>query len=407
MNTSKRLRERLRATLCVAAALTPALAGAELNCPGAAPLLLEAAAVSGTSRACYRFQVPEGSPFVRLQVTAGGSPLDLYFSPGLQASLSDWDRVNAQPVDGDAKFVMLEPDAGDYTVAVAPGSGAGRFSLLATAAVTSSGDGPKTTCVGDICTSTMPMTLAPSAVVLGPEFGDRVVFPLTVTGVGTVKVDARWNGSAGRLALILNGPERPELSNPGAYYARRDGGSPLSLTYTVTAEDVERGRRFWVSLVNFSGGEALGSVEITKPKRFHFAAVSRLALAELAPQRAAPLRPTRIRARPGPGAPAAEEACHGLVQGKIAWNYEDDKRWLENNVKRLCRGTAKAAEPATCFRLVMHGGIDWGGGTRWQWENAVDLCEGTHDAARTIECFGRRIRAGDRWQAAIRACETR
>lgn len=104
---------------------------------------------------------------------------------------------------------------------------------------------------------------------------------------------------------------------------------------------------------------------------------------------------------------SAEKACHDLVQGKIAWNYEGDTRWEERNVKRLCRGTSKGAEPPDCFRIVMHGGVDWGGGTRWEWENAVDLCEGTHDAARTVECFGRSIRAGSHWRSAIRACEVR
>ena len=363
---------------------------AQFNCPGTLMALGDATSVSGSGGTCYRFPVPEESPFIRLQVSAG-SPLDLYVSMGIQDELTDLDRLNPNPVEGDAKFVLLEPTQGDYTVAVAPQAGSG-FSLEATAAALPENSEPLTVCNGGICSTAMPMMKAAQAVELGSTFGDRVIFPVTVDGPGAIRVEASWSGSAERLALILNGPRRPELRNPVAYYAREDGGSPLTLTYSITTEDAERGQRFYVSLVNFSGGEALGDVEISRPRTFRlntFRGVTRLA---------APSTVTRVQ--------RLQVSCASRIQNRIAWDYEGNKRWADGNIQRLCRGAETSAEPATCFQRVMHGGVNWGGGTRWQWQNAIDLCEGTTDAARTIACFQRRIRAGEQWSAAIRACET-
>jgi hypothetical protein len=254
------------------------------------------------------------------------------------------------------------------------------------------GGGPQTVCVGEVCSVAMPMTRAAQAVMLGSTFGDRVVFPVTVNGSGTIRVDASWSGSAERLALILNGPARPELSNPVAYYARVDGGTPLTLSYDVTREDAARGQRFFVSLVNFSGGEAQGDLKITQPRSYRLNLRARTAVSPRIP---------RIR--------RAEEIvlCAARVQGHIAWDYQGSTRWNDANVERLCRGAETSAGPAVCFQQVMHGGVEWGGGTRWQWENAIDLCEGTTDAARTISCFQSNIAAGVQWSQAIRTCETR
>src|SRR5207245_10124495 len=78
------------------------------------------------------------------------------------------------------------------------------------------------------------------------------------------------------------------------------------------------------------------------------------------------------------------------------------KDWNSDNVQNLCRGTSNPTEPPRCFDRVMHGGINWGGGTRWQWQNALDLCAGTNDAEATINCFQARIGQGVQWPAAIR-----
>ena len=70
---------------------------------------------------------------------------------------------------------------------------------------------------------------------------------------------------ASTLALIINGPDRPDLSNPVAYYARSDSGSPLEVRYEVTQADFQRGRKWRISLVNFSGRLASATVEFTFP----------------------------------------------------------------------------------------------------------------------------------------------
>jgi len=95
-------------------------------------------------------------------------------------------------------------------------------------------------------------------------------------------------------------------------------------------------------------------------------------------------------------------SCADLAQGQIAWDYEGNKDWNSDNVQNLCRGTSNPTEPPRSFDRVMHGGINWGGGTRWQWQNALDLCAGTNDAEATINYFQARIGQGVQWPAAIR-----
>ncbi len=98
--------------------------------------------------------------------------------------------------------------------------------------------------------------------------------------------------------------------------------------------------------------------------------------------------------------------CKASVQNKIAWDYKGTKRWAPKNLNRLCKGV-QGDEPAKCFRKVMHGGINWGGGTQWKWENAIDLCERSTDAARTVRCFKKRLKRGKQWKKAIAACDER
>jgi hypothetical protein len=110
----------------------------------------------------------------------------------------------------------------------------------------------------------MSVTRAEGQVQIGSEFGDRVVFPLQLACPGRIAATASWTGSTESLALILNGPERPELANPVAYYVRKDGQSPLTIEYYVTSTDVQRGSRWQVSLVNLSGSPAGGDGDITQ-----------------------------------------------------------------------------------------------------------------------------------------------
>jgi len=96
--------------------------------------------------------------------------------------------------------------------------------------------------------------------------------------------------------------------------------------------------------------------------------------------------------------------CANQVQGKIAWDYKGHKIWGPNNIDRLCEGAEQSVEPAVCFNRVMHGGINWGGGTFWNWKNALDLCEGTRSAESTIGCFQGEIQKQRPWSNAIRTC---
>jgi len=103
--------------------------------------------------------------------------------------------------------------------------------------------------------------------------------------------------------------------------------------------------------------------------------------------------------------PAVADECHDAVQGRIAWDYQGHTAWVPANVDRLCQG-ARSVQPARCFARVMHGGVNWGGGTQWQWGNAIDLCAGTSNSQATIACFQRGIAGGQSWSAAIATCKT-
>lgn len=97
--------------------------------------------------------------------------------------------------------------------------------------------------------------------------------------------------------------------------------------------------------------------------------------------------------------------CHESVQGKIAWDYKGNKRWAPANLEKLCGNLNKTDQPGKCFHTIMHGGVNWGGGTQWQWKNALELCQGTFNANRTVSCFKNNIKSGKNWSSAIAACK--
>lgn len=97
---------------------------------------------------------------------------------------------------------------------------------------------------------------------MGSKFGDRDIFNFEVTGVGTIKIDAAWRGTARQLTFILNGPAQK------GYYARKDGKSPLTITFEVTPKILKRGSKWNVSIANFSRqGQATGSIRLSYPRR--------------------------------------------------------------------------------------------------------------------------------------------
>ena len=107
---------------------------------------------------------------------------------------------------------------------------------------------------------------------------------------------------------------------------------------------------------------------------------------------------------PPPPPPPPVVSCAKTIHGKIAWNYEGNKRWSKSNLQRLCKGAEQSPEPGRCFNTVMHGGVNHGTGTRWETVNAIDLCEGTKNAKNTVTCFKKKISIGNSWQDAIKNC---
>lgn len=89
---------------------------------------------------------------------------------------------------------------------------------------------------------------------------DREIIEFELSNPGVIEAKANWNGTAKELALILNGPGRAQ------YCAREDGSSNLTLTYKVTANILEMGKTWRISVVNFRQGTiAHGKVKITYP----------------------------------------------------------------------------------------------------------------------------------------------
>lgn len=88
------------------------------------------------------------------------------------------------------------------------------------------------------------------------EAHDRQVFKFTLDVPGSLRVRATWSG-ASSLALILNGPGQT------GYYARQDGGSPLAIDFAVTADLLERGSQWQISVVNFQQSDPRGEGTLT------------------------------------------------------------------------------------------------------------------------------------------------
>jgi hypothetical protein len=82
---------------------------------------------------------------------------------------------------------------------------------------------------------------------------------LVLEEAGEIEAQATWTGTPSNLALIINGPGQV------GYYARRDGSSPLSVSYTVSESDLASGDTWRISLVSFSSADAQGEIHLTYP----------------------------------------------------------------------------------------------------------------------------------------------
>lgn len=103
-----------------------------------------------------------------------------------------------------------------------------------------------------------------------------------------------------------------------------------------------------------------------------------------------------------------ETQCFNDIQAKTPWNDEGNMNWDAENIKQLCEGTAKPAEPGKCFTMVRTGRVKWGNAnssTQWDWKNIINLCSGTSDAEKTVDCFNSGVSSGSDWRDAILTCQ--
>ncbi|WP_445370241.1 hypothetical protein ACH518_11925 [Methylomonas sp. HW2-6] len=100
-----------------------------------------------------------------------------------------------------------------------------------------------------------------------------------------------------------------------------------------------------------------------------------------------------------------ETECFNSVQGKVPWNDEKNMNWDPKNIKQLCAGTTKPAEPGACYLSVLDGRVNWGKGISWDWQNIINLCAGTNNAKNTVDCFEKAVGKGLDWRDAILFCQ--
>ena len=79
---------------------------------------------------------------------------------------------------------------------------------------------------------------------------------------GMFKGEATWTGTPANLALIINGPGQV------GYYARKDGPSPLTVSYAASDADLDAGDTWRVSLASFSTANANGALKLYYPYQF-------------------------------------------------------------------------------------------------------------------------------------------
>jgi len=83
---------------------------------------------------------------------------------------------------------------------------------------------------------------------------------------GTVDVEVNWTGDSDELSVALTGRRRPDLPDPTTPYAEATGTSPLTISYEVTEEDLERGVAWRLIVKDVDGGaDAVGEITISIP----------------------------------------------------------------------------------------------------------------------------------------------
>lgn len=207
---------------------------------------------------CFTVTPARGSTALRLDLAVTSGAYDLYVKAGSVTSLAAADKVNVSAASSGLSYVFVNPGTGAYTVAVVRTgrSGAARLSPDTKYAATLK-------CSGATCTVTYPLTSMP-----GARSGDQVILPATINKAGRVQVAVNWKGTA-RLSAMLYGPSVSRTSVSQSSLARRDGASPLTVTYDVRSTNLIRGGKWSVGLSNASKGTGTvtgGEVRITYPR---------------------------------------------------------------------------------------------------------------------------------------------
>jgi hypothetical protein len=162
---------------------------------------------------------------------------------------------------------------------------------------------------------------------------------LQVPGPGRIEARAEWTGTATKLALILNGPGKTQ------YYARKDGPSPLTLSFDITADLLAKGTAWKISVADFqANSSAQGTVRITLPK---------------APSAGAQTRAqTQAKEKPAAGTGQAQrtkpsrqnDRTQAATATEIATTTQAEENWTSAEVNEIAALTAKIR--STIPRLV-------------------------------------------------------
>ena len=92
---------------------------------------------------------------------------------------------------------------------------------------------------------------------LGSSYGEKHSIYLKIESLGALTVSYRWTGTAGQLALLVTGPDGKTR--------RVDGRAPLSITTEVAQESQASGSQWEISVINYGGGNATGTISVSYP----------------------------------------------------------------------------------------------------------------------------------------------
>ncbi len=103
--------------------------------------------------------------------------------------------------------------------------------------------------------------------------------------------------------------------------------------------------------------------------------------------------------------PKLQSPCARAVWASFGQGRKQNDRNMIAMARQLCAGAARSAEPVKCYRTVMSGAVNWGGGNQWQRQNALKLCAGTVSTQATLTCFKSSLEA-EGWRKAVAKCST-